>query len=171
MITIREERSSDLKTINEINDLAFGQPQEALVINKIRASGAEILSLVAEIDDRVVGHIFFSPAEIEYNDEKIVGMGLAPMAVLPEFQKKGIGKALINESLNILNKKQTAFIIVLGHPAYYPKFGFERASKYGIKCQWQDVPDEAFMIMILNHDKMANVTGTAKYREEWNEAM
>lgn len=171
MITIREENKNDLVTIKKINDKAFGQPQEGNVIDKIRESDSLVLSLVAEIDNNIVGHIFYSTAEIECNNERIAGMGLAPMAVLPEYQKQGIGKRLINESLNILKKKPVPFIIVLGHEDYYPKFGFEIASKYGIKCQWDGVPDEAFMIMILDKEKMSNIHGVAKYRDEWNEAM
>ena len=171
MITIREENENDLIIIKKINDKAFGQPQEGIVIDKIRESDSPVLSLVAEIDNTIVGHIFYSASEIECNNEIIAGMGLAPMAVLPEYQKQGIGKRLINESINILKKKAVPFIIVLGHENYYPKFGFEVASKYGIKCQWDGVPDEAFMIMILDKGKMSNIHGIAKYRDEWNEAM
>lgn len=171
MISIREEKKTDLNPIKQINDLAFGQAQEGNVIDKIRDSESPILSLVAEIDNTVVGHIFYSLAEIESHEKKIIGMGLAPMAVLPKHQNRGIGKRLINESIALLKEKETPFIIVLGHEDYYPKFGFELASKYGIKCQWDGVPDEAFMIMILDRKKMLNVHGVAKYRDEWNEAM
>ncbi len=171
MITIREENESDLITIKKINDRAFGQTQEGHVIGKIRASGTPVLSLVAEIDNTTVGHIFYSTSEIKCNNKRITGMGLAPMVVLPKYQKQGIGKRLINESLNLLKKRSVPFIIVLGHEDYYPKFGFEKASKYGITCQWDGVPDEAFMIMILDKEKMADIHGVAKYRDEWNEAM
>jgi len=171
MITIREENKNDLITIKKINDKVFGQSQEGDIIDKIRESDSQVLSLIAEIDNNIVGHIFYSTAEIEFNNERIAGMGLAPMAVLPEYQKQGIGKRLIIESLNILKKKPIPFIIVLGHEDYYPKFGFEIASKYGIKCQWDGVPEEAFMIMILDKEKMSNIHGVAKYRDEWNDAM
>lgn len=171
MISIREENKNDLVKIKEINNKAFDQPQEGNVIDKIRESDSEILSLVAEIDGNLVGHIFYSEAEIECNNKKLKGMGLAPMAVLPKYQKQGIGKKLINESLKMLKKKPVPYIIVLGHEDYYPKFGFEKASKYGIKCQWDGVPDEAFMIMILEIEKMTNIHGIAKYRDEWDEAM
>lgn len=171
MITVREENKSDLIAIKNVNDKAFGQPQEGNVIDKIRASDSRVLSMVAEIDKNVVGHIFYSTAEIAYDNEKIVGMGLAPLAVLPEYQRQGIGKRLINESISILRKRSVPFIIVLGHKDYYPKFGFEIASKYGIKCQWENVPDEAFMILILDKEKMLNIHGVARYRDEWNEAM
>ncbi|MDN5215062.1 N-acetyltransferase [Fulvivirgaceae bacterium BMA12] len=171
MITIREESNGDLIAIRKINDKAFGRPQEGRVIDKLRESDSQVLSLVAEIDNNIVGHIFYSTAVIACNNERIVGMGLAPMAVLPAYQKQGIGKLLINESLDVLKKKRVTFIIVLGHEAYYPKFGFEVASKYNIKCQWDDVPNEAFMILILDKEKMSNVHGVAKYSDQWNEAM
>lgn len=171
MIIIREESKNDLIAIKQINDKAFGQPEEGKVIDKLRESDSQVLSLVAEIDNNIVGHIFYSTAVLKGNNERIAGMGLAPMAVLPEYQNQGIGKLLINESLNIIKKKPVPFIIVLGHEDYYPKFGFEVASKYNIKCQWDGVPNEAFMIMILDKEKMSNVHGVAKYRDEWNEAM
>ena len=171
MVTIREENNNDKDDIRYINDSAFGQPQEGSVIDKLRESDSEVFSMVAEFDNKIVGHIFYSTAVIEGNNERVVGMGLAPMAVIPEYQKQGVGKQLIIESLKILNKKSVPFIIVLGHESYYPKFGFEKASKYGIKCQWDGVPDEAFMIMILNKEKMSNIHGVAHYRDEWNEAM
>jgi putative acetyltransferase len=171
MITIRKENENDHMKIKQINDEAFGQPQEGMVVDKLRKLDANALSLVAEIDGILVGHIFYSTAEIESDNERIVGMGLAPMAVLPEYQKQGIGKKLITESINLLVQKATPFIIVLGHDNYYPKFGFETASKHGIKCQWKDVPDDAFMIMIIDDKKMKGVHGIARYRDEWNEAM
>ncbi len=171
IVTIREESKNDFSAIKQTNDKAFGQSKEGKVIDKIRKSDSQMLSLVAEINNTIVGHIFYSTAEIMHNDESIVGMGLAPIAVLPEYQKQGIGKRLINESLNIIKAQSVPFIIVLGHEDYYPKFGFEIASKYGIKCQWDDVPDEAFMIMILDKEKMSDIRGVAKYKDEWNEAM
>lgn len=171
MITIRKETKNDLIAIRHVNDIAFDQPQEGKVIDKLRESDSEVLSMVAEIDKKVVGHIFYSTAVIEGKKDGIVGLGLAPMAVLPEYQKQGIGKQLINESLNIVKNRSVPFIIVLGHENYYPKFGFEKASKYGIKCQWDGIPDEAFMIMILDELKMSNIHGVVKYRDEWNEAM
>ena len=171
MITIREENINDFITIKNINDKAFGQPEEGYIIGKIRESDSPILSLVAEKDNTIVGHIFYSEAKIRFNDKTITGMGLAPMAVLPAYQKQGIGKWLINESLAMFKKETVPFIIVLGHEEYYPKFGFEVASKYGIKCQWDGVPDEAFMIMILDKVKMANIHGVAKYRAEWDGSM
>ena len=93
------------------------------------------------------------------------------MAVHPEYQNKGIGSLLVEEGIKRLKETSCPFIIVLGHEKYYPRFGFETASKYGIKPQWEGVPDEAFMIMINDKEKMAGASGVAKYRKEFDEAM
>ena len=99
MIKIREERAEDFKVISEINDNAFGQPEEGRIVDKIRKACEEIISLVAVEGEKVVGHIFFSPAEINHKGKTIKGMGLAPMAVHTEYQNKGIGSLLVNEGI------------------------------------------------------------------------
>ena len=170
-ILIREEKPTDYNAVKSVNDKAFKQPVEGNIIEKLRYSDSRLLSLVAEMNNTVVGHIFFSSVTIDEHPYITDGMGLAPMAVLPKYQKQGIGKLLINKGIEILQKQSIPFIIVLGHETYYPKFGFEIASKYGLKCQWDGVPDEAFMVLILDKDRMKNVNGIARYREEWNEAV
>jgi putative acetyltransferase len=129
-IKIRVENKSDFNAIKDVNDKAFNQPQGGNIIDKIRNTDSGILSLVAELDNKIIGHIFFSPVEIEGHPEIKNGMGLAPLAVLPEYQKQGIGKMLINESINILKNQSVPFIIVLGHEHYYSRFGFETASEF-----------------------------------------
>ena len=101
----------------------------------------------------------------------IEGMGLAPMAVLPAWQRQGIGTLLIKRGIEMLKSRSCPFIIVLGHPEYYPRFDFERASNYGIRSQWEGVPDEAFMILILDREAMQGVSGVARYRNEFDEAV
>ena len=97
-------------------------------------------------------------------------MGLAPMAVLPERQRQGIGSELVETGLAELRERDCPFVIVLGHPEYYPRFGFEPASRHGIKCEWE-VPDEAFMILVLDGARMPEAGGRACYRAEFSEAM
>jgi putative acetyltransferase len=171
MIKIREEIEEDYTAVRKVNDDAFGKPEEGSIVDKIREACDEIISLVAVEGEKVVGHIFFSPAVINHNGKEIKGIGLAPMAVHPEYQNKGIGSLLVEEGIKRLKETSCPFIIVLGHEKYYPRFGFETASKYGIKPQWEGVPDEAFMIMINDKEKMAGVSGVAKYRKEFDEAM
>ena len=127
--------------------------------------------MVALVDDRIVGHILFSPATIEGEKEIVVGMGLAPMAVLPELQRQGIGSELVKNGIERLKKIQCPFVIVLGHPEYYPRFGFERASLYKISSQWDGIPDEAFMIIAFDRGTIPEAGGIAWYRSEFDEAM
>ena len=171
MISIRQEKSEDASAIRQVNEKAFEQPQEADVVDQIRANCTNILSLVALQENEIVGHILFSPAVIESVNRQVEGMGLAPMAVLPEYQRQGIGSELIRQGLDILRKRGCTFVIVLGHPDYYPRFGFEPASFYGLKSQWQNVPDEAFMVMFFDDSLRHNVSGLARYRDEFDEAM
>ncbi len=168
---IRPEQPDDINDIRDINKKAFGQAQEANIVDNIRRNCDDILSLVAIDKDKLVGHILFSPVTIEDDKKKVIGMGLAPMAVLPEFQRQGIGSQLINRGIEELRKTKCPFIIVLGHEDYYPGFGFEPASRFGIKCQWEGIPDNAFMILWLDKSVMNQTSGVAKYRSEFNEAM
>ena len=171
MIQIRQETPQDLQAIRTVNELAFNQATEGAIVDKIRNNCNNTLSLVASNNGDVIGHIFFSPVSINNKGKVVEGMGLAPMAVLPDFQNQGVGSLLVNKGIEILSNSGCPFIIVLGHPGYYPRFGFESASTYNITCQWQGVPDEAFMILILNKDKQDDMQGVAYYRNEFNDAV
>jgi len=170
MITIRQEQPQDLKTIRAVNRRAFGQTQEADLVDKLRQNCHELLSLVAVMQNKVVGHILFTPVTIESADRTVRGMGLAPMAVLPEYQRQGIGSKLVRTGIEQLRKWECPFIIVLGHAEYYPRFDFEPASNYGIRSEWE-VEDEAFMILLLNEFEMHGISGVARYLPEFAEAM
>jgi len=170
MIAIRREEPQDVKGIREVNLLAFGQPQEADVVDKLRQNCPDLLSLVAVLDNRVVGHILFSPTAIQSKDGVLHGMGLAPMGVLPGYQRQGIGSDLVRMGITELKNGRCLFVIVLGHAEYYPRFGFERASAHGIRSEW-DVPDEAFMILVLDEPEMRGISGVARYQPEFAEAM
>ena len=170
MITIRPETRLDLPAIRKINELAFGQVAEANLVDSLREHCRDILSLLAVDENEPVGHILFSPATIESETDTIRGMALAPMAVLRDRQCEGIGSALVREGLERLQHSSCPYIIVLGHPEFYPRFGFEPASSHGVKCQWEGVPDEAFMLAILDQDLMSGITGTARYRPEFDSA-
>ena len=171
MIIIREERPEDEEAVRAVNEKAFVQPDEADIVDCLQKSCPGLLSLVALDGDEVVGHILFSPAKIEGDAVTIEGMGLAPIAVLPERQRQGVGTQLVKRGIEMLRSRDCPYIIVLGHPEYYPRFGFVRASLHGIRSQWDGVPDEAFMIMILDQSAMKGVSGVARYRDEFDEAM
>jgi putative acetyltransferase len=174
MISIREERPKDIAEVRKLNEItfmqAFGWAPEADLVDRLRLSAPGLLSLVAVQDDQIVGHIMFSPVRIE-GRMPVDGVGLAPMAVLPELQQQGIGSRLVKAGIEILKSRSLPFITVLGHPEYYPRFGFEPASRRGIRSQWEGVPDEAFMILILDEKVMSGVHGVARYRAEFDEAV
>lgn len=171
MIEIREELPQDIPAIRKVNELAFGQPIEADIVDRLRENCPGNVSLVAVEEGQLVGHIFFSPVTLDIPGRVIEGMGLAPMAVMPDRQGHGIGSDLVRKGLDVLRERNCPFVIVLGHPDYYPRFGFEKASKYGITCQWENVPDEAFMVLILNWVAMEGARGVARYSDEFNEAL
>ena len=164
MIEIREERSDDVPAVRDLNRRAFGQDQESNIVDALRTNAAALLSLVATLNGQVVGHIMYSPLSI---DGKFEGAALGPMAVLPQCQREGIGTKLIEAGNRKLKDDGCPFIIVVGHADYYPRFGFKPASEHGIKCEW-DVPDNVFMLLVLDQAKMAGVAGLAKYRPEFS---
>ncbi len=164
MIEIREERPDDVAAVRELNRRAFGQDQESNIVDALRANGAALLSLVATLNDRVVGHIMYSPVSVGGN---VKGAALGPMAVIPERQRLGIGSKLIEAGNQNLKHADCPFIIVVGHANYYPRFGFRPASEHGIKCEW-DVPGDVFMLLVLDQVKMEGVSGLAKYRDEFS---
>jgi putative acetyltransferase len=129
------------------------------------------LSLVAAEGDRILSHILFSPASVTCGQKVTQGMGLSPMAVLPERQRQGIGSMLVRAGIDVLRERNCPFIIVLGHSGYYPRFGFVPASRHGLLCQWDGIPDEAFMVLVLDDDAMATASGAARYRREFDQAM
>ncbi|MCW8795692.1 MAG: N-acetyltransferase [Chlorobium sp.] len=169
MIEIREERPSDLDAVRRINEMAFEQGHEAAIVDKLRKSCKEYCSFVAVNQDTVIGHILFTPVTID--GSRVKGMGLAPMAVLPSYQNQGIGSLLVRQGLQHLQQAGSPFVIVLGHPEYYPRFGFEQASHYKLESQWNDVPDEAFMVVIFDRDVLPEEGGIARYRREFDDAM
>jgi putative acetyltransferase len=168
MITIRSERPEDASRVRLVNELAFGQSAEADLVERLRQACTDSLSLVAE-DDAVSGHILFTSVVVASAGRRVLGMGLAPMAVLPDRQRQGIGSQLVRRGLDILRERGCPFVVVVGHPEYYRRFGFEPASMHGLASQWEGVPDAAFMVLVLDVHAMAGVSGVAKYREEFNE--
>jgi putative acetyltransferase len=164
--SIREEGPGDVSAIRRVNEEAFGQPQEARLVERLRANHGVLLSLVALVDGHVVGHILYSPVRLGDGDQALHGAGLGPMAVLPAFQGTGIGSKLVTEGTDRLRRTGCPFIVVLGHPRYYRRFGFVPASRHGVRCQW-DAPDEAFMLLPLDPSALPARPGVARFRDEF----
>lgn len=168
MIVIRSERKEDAEAIHEVNRLAFGQEDEALLVQRIRNSSHFIpeLSLVASQKGQIFGHVLFSLIDIEGQHGNRSVLSLAPMAVHPDFQNQGIGTKLVREGLKKCRQLGYAIVIVIGHPDYYPRFGFVPARQKGLKAPFP-VPDEAFMVLELVPNALAGLKGTVKYPPEF----
>lgn len=160
---IRQETSHDFQAVYEINHLAFEQEGESQLIEKIRKGETFVpeLSLVAEQNEKIIGHILFSKIKI-IGEQSSPSLALAPMSVHPDFQNKGIGSQLITTGLQIAKNLNFEHVIVLGHKDYYPKFGFQKASKWNIRCPFE-VPDDHFMAIELEEGSLENKSGLVEY--------
>jgi len=165
---VRPEKPEDIPAIRIVNERAFGRTAEADLVDTLRRNGKAAISLVADDDGRVVGHIFFSAVTIQSRETELTGIGLAPLAVIPERQKQRIGSMLMGHGLRRCREEDHPFVVVLGHPNYYPRFGFVPASNFGIKSEY-DVADEVFMVMELREGALTGCAGVAKYQPEFNE--
>ncbi|MEA1986104.1 MAG: N-acetyltransferase [Candidatus Marinimicrobia bacterium] len=169
-LKIRQENKLDFNEVYKINKLAFEEEAEAKLVELLRNIKTFIpeLSLIATIDDNIVGHILFTKIKIiDSNQNEFESLSLAPMAVKPEFQKKGIGGQLIKAGLDKARKMNFKSVIVLGHENYYPKFGFEPTTKWEITAPY-DVPTNAFMGIELVADGLKNVRGVVQYPKEFD---
>ena len=148
---VRPETPDDFEAIHALVAAAFGRVNEAELVRLVRVSDAYLpeLALVAEIDAEITGHILISYVTLQ-SDEELRVLSLAPLAVLPERQNSGIGAALVEAGLEIADEQGDPLVIVLGHPAYYRRFGFEVASGHGIEPPSREVPDAAFMVRRLS---------------------
>jgi putative acetyltransferase len=162
---VREERVEDAGAVRRVNELAFGRDLEANLVDALRSNGGVTLSLVAVDEGDVVGHVLFSPVVVRSNDGTFEGLGLGPMAVHPDVQRRGIGSKLIRTGLERLRDAGHEVVVVLGHAEYYPRFGFHRASEVGIRWE-HDAPDEAFMVLELRPGSLRGRTGIVSYRPE-----
>jgi putative acetyltransferase len=131
-------------------------------VDCLRQAADPYISLVAFADGRIVGHIFFSPVKVGSNDSSFQALGLAPMAVLPEFQNRGIGSMLVRAGLQACKTAGHPIVFVLGHPEFYPRFGFMPAAACGLSCEY-DVPDDTFMVAELEAGALQGKSGRVKY--------
>jgi putative acetyltransferase len=159
-LTIREENTSDAQPIHAINKAAFGHPDEADLVDQLRAEGAVLLSLVAELEQQIVGHILFSRMSIETTAGSIPAVALAPVAVLPDCQRQGIGKQMIRHGLELLRERGERIVIVLGHPEYYRQFGFSTEKAHSLQSPF---PPEAYMAIELVPGALEDIRGRVRY--------
>jgi len=163
-VAIRPEHTGDIIAVRQVNERAFGGPAERDLVDALRGSAGS-LSLVATTGGRVIGQIMFTPVTLdEAADVRVAG--LAPMAVLPEHQRAGVGAHLIRAGLAACREQGYAAVVVVGHPTYYPRFGFVPAHAYGLQCEFP-VPPEAFMVAVLDAEVVPHLTGIARYRPEF----
>jgi putative acetyltransferase len=168
-ILMRAERAEDRAWVRRVNELAFGRQNEADLVDALREKAGPYISIVAIVDDEVVGHIFFSPVSIESiesGDDSFAAMGLAPMAVLPAHQGQGIGSQLVREGLRESQRLGYDIVVVLGHPNYYRRFGFVPAGLKGLRSEY-DVADGVFMVAELIPGALEGRRGLVKYHSEF----
>lgn len=168
MLEIRTEQPSDRVAIRKVHEAAFGEPSGAAVVDLLRERGKLDISLVAIVDHQVVGHIAFSAVSVRDSANAFTGLGLAPLGILPPQQNRGIGSALVQAGLARCRSRGADFVVVLGHPPYYPRFGFHRASEFGLGNEYGI--DEAFMVLGLKPGVLASLEGTVAYAPEFREA-
>ena len=168
MIVIREESANDYGHIRTVTFDAFsasefGHNGESELIDSLRSQCDNTLSLVACSESEVIGHILFTPVVIQTLTHKCVGMGLAPLSVTPNHQHAGVGSLLVNNGLRRLRDERCPFVVVLGHPQYYPRFGFRFASHYQISHGFSGIPQEVFFIQTNAEDTMTKLIGGKAY--------
>ena len=158
---IRAEEDKDRAAVHAVKVAAFETPSEANLVDALREQAQPIVSLVAEDSGAIVGHIMFSAVSlVGHHGLKV--MGLAPMAVAPKHQRKGIGSALVRAGLEQCKQLGYIAVVVLGHPEYYPRFGFSPSTRFGIGCEYE-VPEDVFMVTELQPAALSGITGIVKY--------
>ena len=173
MISIRSETPADYAAIRNVIVDAFtegeyGYNGEAELVDQLRNACDNLLALVATEGDTIVGHVLFSPVSVQAAGDQIHGMGLAPMVVHPTKQQTGIGTALIEAGLELLSANGCPFVVVLGHPTYYPRFDFRPAKEHGLQHGFDGIPQDVFFVKVLDHTSIPTVAnGTAIYRSEF----
>jgi putative acetyltransferase len=165
LVSIRPEQPNDAVAIRRVLEAAFPTPAEAHLVELFRAGGHLEISLVAERDGEIVGHIAFSPVEVAGAAGEGGGIGLAPLAVLPTYQRQGIGGRLVREGLAACERMGSGFVVVLGEPEYYQRFGFTRADRRGLGNEYG--ADEAFMVLELLIGSIPENGGLVRYGPEF----
>ncbi|BFT72175.1 GNAT family N-acetyltransferase [Paenibacillus sp. P36] len=167
---IRSEEMKDHQAVYQLNVEAFGHREdEAQLVERIRASEGFIpeLSIVAEMNHQIVGHILLSKAHVVDEDKEHEVIALAPIAVKPDFQKQGVGAQLILEGIRKTKDLGYGAIFLIGHPSYYPKFGFVPARTFGFELKQFQVPDEVFMVCEIIEGYLKDWSGELRYPDSF----
>jgi len=160
-LAVRCERPADFAAIDAVHEQAFGRPGEAALVRALRSEVRPYLGLVAEQAGRVAGHLAFSPVAIGGGSPPALGLG--PLAVEPGLQRAGLGSALVHAGLARC-AELAQIVVVLGHAAYYPRFGFQPAFRHGLRYR-SEVFDPSFFVLELAPGALAGVSGWVRYPE------
>ena len=166
MIKFRQEEPDDQLAIRHVNEQGFDTSEEADLVDALREANAIVLSMVALDNDCIIAHVLFTEVVVTQADSQFTALGLGPMAVLPSHQRKGIGTQLLQIALDKYRHLDYDFVVVLGYPEFYSRFGFSTAKPHGIRCEF-DAPDEAFMVLELRENALAGRSGIVHYRDEF----
>ena len=167
MIVIRDETDSDYDAVHRVNEMAFDRPEEANLVELLRDAVSGLISLVAVNDQDVIGHILFSPVTVNNGHSSFYAIALGPMAVLPEHQRTGIGSQLVKEGLDRCLRVGENIVFVVGHPRFYPRFGFVPARPLGFECEYS-VADDVFMVAEIKEGALAGLSGMVRYHPAFN---
>lgn len=159
-VLVREEQPCDRQGVRIVNEVAFGRSDEADLIDRLQAEGVVLLSLVAEVDSKIIGHILFSRMRVETAQGPVAAVSLAPMAVLPGHQGRQVGSQLVRRGLAELRDRSERIVLVLGHRGYYPRFGFTPEKARHLASPF---PPEAFMALELSDGALAGIQGSVRY--------
>lgn len=160
-MVVRVEEKGDHAAVHALNVKAFESAAEAKLVDALRERAQPVISLVAEHEQKIIGHIMFSPVSLTGQSNAKI-MGLAPMAVAPERQRSGVGSALVQAGLDHCKRLGFGAVVVLGHPEFYPRFGFVPSTRFGITSEY-NAPEEAFMALELRPGYLHGTPGTIRY--------
>jgi putative acetyltransferase len=168
-LAVRPERTGDIDAIRSVELAAFETSIEADIVDALRGACDPFLSLVAEKDGSIVGHVLFTDMSVEPTRDGLA-LGLAPLAVAPEYQRRGIGSALVDAGLQACREAGAALVFVLGDPDFYGRFGFRPADEIGIACRWE-VPPGAFAVVALDPRAVVGAPAVARYHHAFDDAV
>jgi putative acetyltransferase len=165
MVTIRPEQPEDIPAVHRVHQTAFPTAAEADLVDRLRSNGKAAVSLVAQHESGIIGHILFSPVTFD-PPAAVTAFGLAPMAVLPGHEKHAVGRRLVQNGLAECHARGGCLVVVLGDPSYYGRFGFERASRHGLRNEFG--AEEDFMVFLLDASAHPSPGTLVKYDPEFS---